>query len=214
MDDTALEKSQRQVLISRRNVIIGAALAMSSGIAFAHQPEAINPVVDQDEFTSLIPASFGNWSLITSSGVVLPPDDDLSDRIYDNLVTRVYAAPDSPAVMLLIAYNNTQDGVVQAHRPEVCYPVGGFELSDTRPFEMAIGEKLVPANIFTATGPNRVEQVVYYSRIGHSFPRNWAAQRLAVIEANLAGEIPDGVLMRSLCAWHKPGASQNAFIRL
>lgn len=196
MDETAPENFRPQVLISRRNVLIGAALAMSSGIAFARQPEVINPVVDHDEFTSWIPSNFGSWSLVTSSGVVLPPEDELSDRTYDNLVTRVFAAPDSPPVMLLIAYNNTQDGVVQAHRPEVCYPVGGFELSDTRPFEMPIGGKLVPANIFTATGPNRVEQVVYFSRIGNSFPRNWAAQRLAVIEANLAGEIPDGMLMR------------------
>lgn len=196
MDDTAPEKSKRQVLISRRNLLIGAALAMSSGIAFARQPEVINPVVDHDEFSSWIPSNFGNWSLVTSSGVVLPPEDELSDRIYDNLITRVFAAPDLPLVMLLIAYNNTQDGVVQAHRPEVCYPVGGFELSDTRAFEMPIGEMLVPTNIFTATSPNRVEQVVYFSRIGNTFPRNWADQRLAVIEANLAGEIPDGILVR------------------
>lgn len=196
MDDTVPEKSKRQVLISRRNVLIGAALTMSSGIAFARQPEVVNPVVDQDEFTSWIPTNFGSWSLVTSSGVVLPPEDELSDRIYDNLVTRIFAAPDSPAVMLLIAYNNTQDGVVQAHRPEVCYPVGGFELSDTRPIEMPIGEKLVPANIFTASGPNRIEQVAYFSRIGNSFPLSWAAQRMAVIQANLAREIPDGILMR------------------
>jgi hypothetical protein len=55
----------------------------------------------------------------------------------------------------------------------------------------------VPSNVFTATGYDRTEQVLYFTRLGDGYPRSWAEQRLAVIEANLAGRIPDGILLRA-----------------
>src|SRR3546814_18317918 len=98
--------------------------------------------------------------------------------------------------MLLLAYNKDQGGVLQIHRPGVCYPVGGYDLSPTRKVEGPVGNRKIPANFFTATGPDRIEQVQYFTRLGDSFPRSWAEQRLAVIRANIAGTIPDGMMMR------------------
>jgi EpsI family protein len=86
--------------------------------------------------------------------------------------------------------------VVQVHRPEVCYPVGGFELSETRKVSLAVLGKEIPANLFTADGPGRTEQVLYFTRLGGSYPRSWAEQRWTVAQANLAGRIPDGMMMR------------------
>ncbi|MGB7407657.1 MAG: exosortase-associated protein EpsI, V-type [Pontixanthobacter sp.] len=183
--------------VSRRNVLIGAALAASSGIAFARRPTIANPIIPQDTFEEWVPENFGPWTTAARSGVLLPPPDALRDRLYDNLVTRVYTAPAMPPVMLLLAYNNAQDGVVQVHRPEVCYPVGGFVLSETRDFDLPVGNMVVPSNIFTATGPERLEQVAYFTRMGTAFPRNWADQRIAVMKANLSGYIPDGMMMRA-----------------
>jgi EpsI family protein len=110
--------------------------------------------------------------------------------------------------MLLIAYNNTQDGVVQAHRPEVCYPAGGYQITPTSPVEIprASGAP-IPANVFTAVGPDHTEQVLYWTRMGANFPRSWAQQRLAIAESNLAGIIPDGTLVRvSMVAEEMPSA--------
>ena len=182
--------------LSRRNLLIGIALAGASGIAFTRQPAVANPVVPKKLFEAWVPRRFGRWDTVSQSGVVLPPPDALSDRLYDNLVTRVYAAPNLPPVMLLLAYNNAQDGVLQVHRPEFCYPVGGFELSETRDIMLKADGQAVPANIFTATAPNRVEQVAYFTRLGAAYPRKWSEQRLAVMRANLAGDIPDGMMMR------------------
>lgn len=182
--------------LSRRNMLIGGVLACASGLAFARQPAVANPPVPEKLFEEWVPSRFGNWKTVSQSGVVLPPPDTLRDRLYDNLVTRVYVAPDHPPVMLLLAYNNAQDGVLQVHRPEVCYPVGGFELSETRNIALAANGRTVPANIFTATAPNRVEQVAYFTRLGTAYPRSWSEQRIAVMRSNLAGEIPDGMMMR------------------
>ena len=175
---------------------MGTALLATSGLAFARQPTVHNPVVKADVFEKWVPGQVGAWSVQASSGVVLPPPDALSDRLYDNLVTRVYNSADS-AVMLLLAYNNTQDGVLQVHRPEVCYPVGGYVLTETQRISVSALGKQVPANIFTATGPDRTEQVVYFTRLGSAYPRSWAEQRIAVVEENLGGRIPDGALLRA-----------------
>lgn len=182
--------------LSRRHFIIGGAMLATSAVAYAGQPTAHMPVVPPEVFEKWVPTSFGQWSLVGSSGVVLPPPDALSDRLYDNLVTRVYASNDT-YVMMLMAYNNRQDGMLQVHRPEVCYPVGGYVLTETRPIEFALLGRQVPFNVFTATGPDRTEQVVYFTRLGDAYPRSWVEQRLAVIDENLAGRIPDGILLRT-----------------
>lgn len=182
-------------LISRRHVVIGGALAVASGVAIARQPTKAYAAVPAKRFEEWVPERFGNWRAVGSSGVVLPPPDAMSDRLYDNLVTRVYEAPGS-SVMFLLAYNHLQDGVVQVHRPEVCYPVGGFELSPTVDVPLNLPGIQIPSNFFTAKGPNRIEQVLYFTRLGTAYPRSWGEQRWVVAKANLQGQIPDGAMMR------------------
>lgn len=188
--------SSRSVEFSRRHVLFGGALALASGAALARQPQPSRQAIPTDEFSQWIPDRVGDWSVLGTSGVVLPPPDELRDRLYDNVVTRTYVSQGQPIVMLLLAYNNLQDGVLQVHRPEVCYPVGGFELSGTREVQIAAGGRTIPANVFTAKGPDRTEQVMYFTRLAQAFPRSWIEQRVAVARENIAGRIPDGMLMR------------------
>jgi EpsI family protein len=187
----------RPVRFSRRDFVVGAALAGASAVGYAAQPQVVNPRIANKKFESWIPGTVGAWSVEGTSGVVLPPPDALSDRLYDNLVTRVYRGPDSEAVMMLIAYNFKQDGVLQLHRPEFCYPAGGYKLSSTVPVTLALGQgREIPASAFTAVSSTQTEQVLYFTRLGDSFPRTWADQRISVLRANLHGQIPDGAMMR------------------
>lgn len=193
------DNSERQPAVSTgfgRRAIIGGMLACASGFAYARQPQVAAPAMNKKTFVAMVPGPFGDWTTLSEGDVVLPPPDALSDRLYDNLVTRIYQKPGIPPVMMLIAYNNEQNGVLQVHRPETCYPVGGFELTKTEKIEVPNQGASIPANIFTAMSSTRTEQVVYFTRLGNSFPRSWANQRLAVINANLAGDIPDGIMMR------------------
>ena len=194
IDDENLKQAAETPL--GRRAVLGGILALASGVAYARQPQVAMPVLPRATFQKLVPGPFGNWQVSADGGVVLPPPDALRDRLYDNLVTKAYQAPSSPLVMMLIAYNNEQDGILQVHRPEVCYPVGGFQLSDTRQIDIPLDKGSVPANVFTAEAPGRLEQVMYFTRLGKAFPRSWLEQRIAVINANLAGDIPDGVMMR------------------
>ena len=168
----------------------------AAGLAQIRLPQPNKKSIPQKTFESWVPDQVGPWTFLTASGVVLPPQDSLVDRLYDNLVSRVYKSASMPYVALAMAYNNAQDGVVQLHRPEVCYPAGGYQLTPTSPVEINTSVGRIPANFFTAKGYDRTEQVLYWTRLGDDFPRAWSAQRLSVMQANLRGVVPDGMLMR------------------
>lgn len=194
---TRQETTLGNVRLDRRKVIIGLGMMAASATAFARVPVPNRPKLPKKEFEDLIPDSVGQWQFATVSGVVLPPPDALSERLYDNLVTRIYTNPAGEAVMFLAAYNNRQDGVLQIHRPEVCYPAGGFTLSQTEQTRIPLGPSLtLPAHAFVAKARDREETVLYWTRVGSQFPQQWSEQRLAVIAANLRGIIPDGLLFR------------------
>ena len=136
------------VALGRRQLLIGGALALASGVAIARQPRPYSPRIPPERFNKWVPSKVGSWSSSGSGGVVLPAPDSLSDRLYDNLATGTYWSPTQPSVMMLIAYNNQQDGVVQVHRPEICYPVGGYQLSETRGLTLEASGRDIPAKIF------------------------------------------------------------------
>ena len=187
----------RPALISRRHVFIGGLFAGVAAVSYARMPRRPAKRVLPGTVEALMPNQVGTWTFASSSGVILPPPDITADRIYDNIVTRTYTAPDKSPVMLVIAYSNVQDGMLQIHRPEFCYTAGGFELSPTDDIEIAdsAGDRY-GANAFIATSRDHKERVLYWTRIGQSFPQSWAQQKLAVVKSNLQMMTPDGLLVR------------------
>ena len=146
-----------------------------------------------------MPRRIGAWRFDTASGLVLPPADQLRDSIYSQLLTRTYVRDDATGagVMLLIAYSGAQDGTVQVHRPEVCYPASGYRLTRLEPHGIPLARGVsVPGRAIVAETEVRREQLIYWTRLGSHFPTRWADQHLAVAQENFAGVIPDGVLVR------------------
>ena len=169
----------------------------ASALAYVRTPRSVLPRVKKGAIDAGLPKQVGPWSFQSTSGLVLPPPDSLSDRLYDEISTRVYVAEDLAPVMLLVAYSNLQDGMLQVHRPEKCYPVGGFSLSEPKIITLNFGDgHIVPTRFFTASSVSRTEQVLYWTRVGRDIPGAWIDQRLAVVRANLRGEVPDGILVR------------------
>ena len=194
--------------LDRRAFIVGGAMLAAAGVAAARLPQPNMAPIDPERFKAMVPDTVGAWRFQQTSGLVLPPEDALSARLYDNLVTRTYANPAGQVMMFLIAYKNFQNGVLQIHRPEICYPAGGYVLSPTTPTELPVGPgRLMPANAFSANGGERDEQVLYWTRIGELFPVRWREQRLAVLRANLQRVNPDGLLARVSMANHDMATS-------
>ena len=145
---------------------------------------------------TLVPKSVGPWTYVSASGIVVPPEDQLSRSLYSQLLTRVYTNGDAPPVMLLIAQSGGQTGVLQVHRPEVCYPASGYQLSPVTTQNIEIAGKRLPTNRLTAIADGQDEQILYWTRVGRDLPVNWKDQRLAVAIQNIRGLIPDAVLVR------------------
>lgn len=195
-DETEDTASRR--LFDRRTMIVGGALAASSIAANLRRPDVpFRMLGHHEKLDDLFPKKVGSWDVEGNNGLILPPQDQLRDRIYNSLLTRYYASPTELPVMLLIAYSGTQDGMIQVHRPEVCYPAAGYELLDDHFEPLDVGGGVtVPAHFISTRSTSRHEQLIYWTRIGNAFPTRWWAQHVAVAAENLKGRVPDGMLIR------------------
>ena len=180
----------------RRQFLIGGAMLAATGAATLLTPRRLIAAPPEGLLERAIPTQIGPYRYLTASGLVVPPQDELSERIYDAVLTRVYAAgPDRPAIMLLIAYGSAQDSGLQVHRPEVCYPAAGYQIKASSLAPLA-GVAGAEATHLTVERGDRTEQVYYWTRIGNQYPKDQWAEKLAIFGANIRGGMPDGILVR------------------
>jgi EpsI family protein len=182
--------------MDRRTMLLGGLFAASAATVLVRAPHQKVDYLGANKLEKLIPKAFGRWEFATTSGLVVPPEDALESALYSQLLTRVYTDGLNAPVMLLIAQSAGQTGILQIHRPEVCYPAGGYQLSGMMPSALTAGPDPVRGNRLTATRPGRSEQILYWTRIGDSMPTTWGQQRWTIARDNLRGKIPDAVLVR------------------
>lgn len=205
------EKPGNLLVMDRRSLLIGAGLTALAGISYWRTPRSFIKPMTPKMFGEAIPARVGNWTSRKTSELVLPPQDD-SNKLYENLETRVYEGQGLPDIMVLVAYSSIQQNDVQVHRPEVCYPASGFPIISSKPIDLVYGSQGFAAREVTADRGGLLERVIYWVRVGDSFPTSWASQRLEMAAANLKGTIPDGVLVR-VSAIEGPGESVSGALR-
>jgi EpsI family protein len=183
---------------TRRDFLVGGALVATAVLAArgsmwgeSQTPTAANSLAD------IVPDRFGPWKNSPANGVLIPTAEAPAETGYDDLLTRYFVDDAGRTIMFLVAYGAAQSGNTQLHRPEACYPAAGFSLGDSArtSLEDPAGTK-IDARTLTATKPGRIEQILYWSRVGATFPTDSASQSLAVIRQSLGGNAPDGALVR------------------
>ncbi|MFL6727730.1 MAG: exosortase-associated protein EpsI, V-type [Sphingomicrobium sp.] len=182
--------------IDRRKVLLGLLFCSSAGIAAWRRPTKHLDYLGRDKLGDIVPTTIGQWNFVAQSGLVVPPEDQLSRALYSQLLTRVYSDGESPPIMLLMAQSGSQTGVLQIHRPETCYTASGRQISTVVPQPVRVGSKIIPANAMAATADGLTEHVLYWTRVGDKMPGSWKVQRLVTAEQNLRGIIPDAILVR------------------
>ena len=182
--------------IDRRKALLGLLFCAAAGTAALRKPQHRLDYLGREKLDQLVPKSIGRWNFVAASGLVVPPNDQLSNALYSQVLTRVYWDGQGPPVMLLIAQNGRQTGFLQIHRPETCYTAGGYQITGVAPHPIRIGSKILPANSIDASAGGPTEHVVYWTRIGNRLPESWREQKLAVAAQNLEGIIPDAILVR------------------
>jgi EpsI family protein len=182
---------------SRRDVLAGSLLLAVTGVSQLLKPDRTSPLLASGELEAAIPKTVGALRFVASSGLVLPPKDELSDRLYDQVLTRVYSGEGLLPVLALFAYGSVQNLSLELHRPDECYPQQGFTITDPEPLPLRLGDHAVPASVLTARRKGGyVEQVVFWSRIGDRFPASRTEQSWIVAQENFSGRAPDGILAR------------------
>ena len=192
------EQPAAPATLSRRHLVMGAAMLAVAGTTFARMPRRQYSNIPDKQFEDMFPKAFADWRLMGASEMILPPEGDLSAKLYQHVLTRTYKNGQGDAVMFLVAYNSEQVNNVQIHRPEICYSASGFDITDSKPYSLPVGQdKIVPARIVRAERVTRTENIIYWTRIGDEFPQTWADQRIAMTKANLKGFYADGLLVRA-----------------
>jgi EpsI family protein len=148
----------------------------------------------------LVPSSFAGWRVDVHSagGIVNPQTEALLNKLYSQMLERVYVDAEGRRIMLSIAYGADQaDDDVQLHYPEVCYPAQGFRVTENRTAVLSLPEGDVRVRrLDTQFGDSRFEPVTYWTIIGDQQSLGGWDRKISEIRHGLRGEIVDGLLFR------------------
>ncbi|MEP6327169.1 VPLPA-CTERM-specific exosortase XrtD [Sulfitobacter pontiacus] len=174
---------------------VTAVLSVVVGIGFSLAPSREFQNIHRSDF-SQFPREIGNWSGTTQ---VLDPDVERVLGATDYL-NATYVSPNAPTVVnMFVAWYENQTEGEGIHSPEVCLPVGGWEIFSLDPYEVNL-----PDTIYGRFEVNRAviqkglsKQLVYYffEQRGKRMTNDYVA-KVSVMWDGLALGRSDGAMVR------------------
>jgi EpsI family protein len=193
-------------------------MLLASAFAMALHPT--QKVADQGprlDLETIIPKEFSGWKI---DETIIPLQADpqreaLIKKIYTQTLSRTYLNEKGERVMLSVAYGGDQSDNMQVHKPEVCYPAQGFQVSNLISSMFSTGYGMIPVKRLLAQQPNRVEPITYWITIGDIVAENGLKWKLEQLKYGLTGKIPDGLIFRVSSLGEEAGgyALQEAFVK-
>jgi EpsI family protein len=178
-----------------------AALLLVSASGLAHVTRPTVHLAEQHEkvdLEALFPKAFGDWRIDTNMPVtIVSPDVEAQLKsLYAQTVTRTYVGPQGERIMLSVAYGGDQSDATRAHRPDVCYPVQGFDILSNTDARIDVGQAELPVRHMFAKQGQRFEPVTFWFVVGEHVAVSGQQQKLAQLRYGVRGIIPDGMLVR------------------
>lgn len=182
-------------IAASRGLIAGALLSLVVGTAFVLTPERPPQVVPRDSFTGF-PRDMGPWTGIMQS---LEPDVEKVLGASDYINATYMAAGEKGYVNFFSAWYAKQTEGSGIHSPEVCLPVGGWEVFSLEPSTVSF-----PDTVYGSFQVNRAviqkglsKQLVYYwfEQRGKRMTNDYAA-KVSVVWDSLTMGRSDGALVR------------------
>lgn len=182
-----------------KGLVAGALLsaAVAGAFVLAPLPERVQP--ERDPFV-LFPRDIGSWS---GSMGALDPD---IERVLgaDDYITATFETPgETGYVNLFVAYYDKLTEGQGIHSPEVCLPVGGWEVFSIEPYRVDM-----PGTVYGSFDVNRAviqkglsKQIVYYwfEQRGKRMTNDYLAKASVVYDSLTKGRT-DGALVRFVTA--------------
>ena len=207
--------------LTRRAAIAAVVMAAASATGAAMIPtRKMAAMRGPFKLSDLVPTAFGNWRVNdnVAGGIVNPETAAMLNRLYSQLLDRVYFDSSGYQIMVSIAYGEDQaDDSVQLHYPEVCYPAQGFQVNSNHIDNIQSPQGNIRVRrLETRYTDTRYEPVTYWTVVGDQQSLGGWDRKFAEIRHGLRGEIVDGLLFRVSSIDRNTAnafAMQDAFIR-
>ncbi len=176
-------------------LVTAALLSCTVAALFLLTPQPARAVVDRDPF-ALFPRAVGDWS---GSPQLLEPEVAQVLGADDYINATYQAAGEAGYVNFFTAYYDKQTEGSGIHSPEVCLPVGGWEVFSIDPYEVDM-----PGTTYGQFTLNRAviqkglsKQIVYYwfEQRGQRMTNDYLAKASVVYDSLTRGRT-DGALVR------------------
>lgn len=194
----------------RRDAMLGAMLALGGAAALWVKPRAHPETGTDVVLDDMLGHTFPGWQVVEADDVILADVDALGIDQYDQLAVAQYLAADQHGVTVVLAHGAAQSPATQLHRPEICYPASGFKILMQQEMSLELAGRTIPVGILAAQRASRLETVLYWTRIGRSFPLGIWEQRIALAAGAFYAKGQDGLLVR----FSTRGIDQAALARL
>ena len=185
--------------VSMRNAVLLVLMLLSAGLAAALRP-TISLANERPpiELKSMVPTSFGDWRQLERSGayIIDPQTKQKLDAIYSETLSRTYVDSKGYQIMLSIAYGKNQSDALQLHKPEVCYPAQGFQLTEKYSRVLATADVMLPTTRLMTKLDRRLEPVTYWTVIGDYVTTSGVDKKMIEMRYALNNRVPDGMLVR------------------
>ena len=179
--------------------ILAAMMCLTSLASLAVLPgKSVGTKASTFVLETTVPKQFGDWTLDPRqvTQVVNPQTQELLDRLYSQILSRTYVDAQGYRIMLSLAYGGDQRGGLQAHKPEVCYPAQGFNLTSNVPAQIKTDFGSIPGRHLTTNLGQRYEPITYWISVGSSTIENQLQRRVTEMRLVLTGQAPDGMVFR------------------
>ena len=182
-----------------KNLVLLALMLVAAWLAVVLRPTiSVADELPPIKLATMVPTAFGEWreQVGGMAMIVDPQQQETLDRIYTEVLTRNYVNAQGYRIMLSIAYGKNQQGDLQLHKPEVCYPAQGFTLMSLQPGKLdLLGKPIAATRLQASLGP-RIEPITYWTIVGDQITASMVDKRLAEMRYAMVGRIPDGMLVR------------------
>lgn len=184
----------------RWRVLLALALMLAgAGLSYLGRPTVyLADRIGKPDLELMFPRVFGDWRVDTSLPVIAPAPDVQArlDAIYNQVLTRTYVNSSGQSIMLSVAYGGDQSDASRAHRPEICYPSQGFNITFDQSGIQRIGHGSLSVRKLMSRFGDRLEPITYWIVVGNEVATSGMQQKLAQMRYGLRGLIADGMLVR------------------
>lgn len=185
--------------VRRRALVLAASMGAAAALAGFGKPvprdDAAAASLDLD---SLLPREFGDWRVDDATEAFVRPAAQQGKvyKVYDQVLERTFINSTGQRIMVSAAFGREQSAGMQMHRPEVCYPGGGFQVEGVEPVQLTLAGQTVAATRLHAFLPGRSEPITYWTLLGDVVVTDSTAFRLRQLSFGVRRRLLDGLLMR------------------